>query len=561
MTAVRSPIRSPLRSPLYSPLVGKFGGVPFRLGFLGDSIMASNHDFPAGDNAYATAQGIGEVNWASALYPHFEYDTWWASGAIPNFTGMNSARGGDTSTLTLGRVATLYDYSPDVVLVAVGTNDVTLGTAAATVMANIEDICEYYLARHIPVILATIRPRGVSLPEADARRTLLLDINTLIRAYAAASPSVYLWDSYLVYDDGTGHPIAGYMDSGGTHLTRTGAAVGGASLVTVLQQLFPTSYSYIPSNIINSNSQMTGTTGVGGTRSTGTFATGWTCQFSGTGTATNVGSKNGSDKQVLTITPQASGSADEVFVIAYSGLFSVTPGTWYRSYSRVRLAAWTGWRAVTGLGYWSGGIAGADMTTSVIAAPSEVELDIVGPPWKCPAGTTTIQPLLNIHIDGTAVGTGVATVERMGVAEISDPRPLHGLIFDDYFNYADTTALLAAWTPGATTPLVTLQSAPSRMRVENGAASSAYAARSFTTVAGRSYRLTGNVIAKGANQPRVYLGTSANSNSIAQVSITATGTFTKDFTATGATTFITVNTTSVTIGHFVEIDDLLVVAI
>jgi lysophospholipase L1-like esterase len=408
-----------------------------RLGFLGDSIMASNHSFSGTDGGFTTAQAIGEINWASALYPHFEYDTWYASGASPNFEGMNTARGGDTSTLTLGRVAALNAYSPGVVLVAVGTNDVTNSTPAATAMANIEAICQYFLSRGKKVILATVRPRGgaafpENLPDGDPRLVILQDLNTLIRAYAAATANVYLWDVYLAYDDGTGRNIAGYTIDG-THPTRTGAQAGGASLVPVLEQVFSTDYSYAPTAFVPLNGQqreqMLGTGGGGTLRSSGTTATGWFIQASGTGTATCVKSKDGNDKQVMTITPQASGAANETFiVIPNGGALAVVPGNWYKSYIKIRLSAWGGWRAlqIGGGGMLSSGLGGVD-AAAVLDAPTEVELDIIGPPWQCPVGTTTQPAFFRLDIDGTASGSGVATVETYGLAEIPDPRPLHGV--------------------------------------------------------------------------------------------------------------------------------------
>lgn len=129
---------------------------------------------------------------------------------------------------------------------------------------------------------------------------------------------------------------------------------------------------------------------------------------------------------------------------------------------------------------------------------------------------------------------------------------------DDFSSYADSTALQAAWTGGGTTPLVTLAAAPSRMRVENGAAATCYAYRIVTTVPGKTYRLTGNVIAKGANVPRVFVGTAPNGATLGTYIATVVGTFTLVFAATTTTTYLHAATLSSTIGHFIEVDDLLI---
>lgn len=129
---------------------------------------------------------------------------------------------------------------------------------------------------------------------------------------------------------------------------------------------------------------------------------------------------------------------------------------------------------------------------------------------------------------------------------------------DDFSSYADSTALQAAWTGAGGTPLVTLAASPSRMRVENGAAATSYAYRIIATVPGKTYRLSGNVIAKGANVPRVFVGISANGATLGTYVATAVGLFTLVFTATTATTFLHASTLSVTTGHFVEVDDLLI---
>jgi len=408
-------------------LIGKGRLARSRLGFLGDSIMQANHVWSA-TNAFGWTMGLGEIAWANALWPHFEYDTWYDGDAVPDFTGMNAGIGDNTSAQALARVDALLAYSPAVVIISVGVNDVNGSVPAATTMANLKAACDKCTSRGIPVILSTVRPEGVSaLPDADPRLIILQDINTLIRAYAPAAPNVHLWDVNLAYDDGAGRPIAGYTLDG-THPSRTGAQAGGASLLPVLQPLFPEAFSYIPTSpSLELLSQMAGTGGGGATRSSGPTAAGWIAAFQGAGTCTCVKSKNGADKQVLTFTIQAAGSAREVFIISRAaGTIPVTPGSWVRSYIRVRLGAWTGWRNVATALFASGGMA-SPAADARIEASEEVVLDILGPPWQVPVGVTTQAPACQIDIDGQAVGVGVAVVERIALFEVPDPRPLHGV--------------------------------------------------------------------------------------------------------------------------------------
>jgi lysophospholipase L1-like esterase len=400
---------------------------PNRLGFIGDSIMERNHLMNTGGTV-SLGQGVGEVNWAHAYHPYFEMDTWYDTSVPVRFAaGMNDGISGEDSSDLLTRLAPLVARRPSTVLVSIGTNDVLQSVAPATALANIQAICAFYLAQDIRVILATVRPFGVAgIPDADARLTILADLNTAIRSYAAATFNVTLWDAYAAYDDGSGRPKAGYLNADDVHLARTGAQFAGRDLASVIASVSWSS-SDVPTGInLATNAALTGTGGVEGGRVTGDTATSWRFASSGAGTATAVNSKDGSDRQVVTFTPQAAGESAEAFLLSRSsGGVALTPGNWIKTHARVRLSAWDGWRGVMHQNMPTAGLANTS-ATAVIDAPNEQVLDIISPPHLVTAGVVSTSPVLRFDIDGTKVGgSGTAIIEHFGIYEVPDPRPSH----------------------------------------------------------------------------------------------------------------------------------------
>lgn len=375
------------------------------------------------------AQGIGEVNWAAAYWPNFEFDTWYdATVATRNFAGMNGGISGNTTADVLARCAAMLARRPSVVLVSVGTNDVGASVAASTAMANLQAICGYFTARGVKVILSNIRPRGSSsIPDGDARLTILSDLNALISAYAAATPNVTLWDAYAAYDDGAGRPVSGLL-SDGIHPSRRGAQIAGRSLATVIASVMADqAIAQIPTpGALMSNDIMAGTGGTASTGSSGSMATGYTFTRVGGGTSTAVLSKNGSDFQQAVISPQAAGIADEAWLIGrQSGGAPVSEGMWIRTYARVKLSAWDGWRFIGHQGTRSVGLATVD-AAAVMDMPEEDTFDIIGPPYLVPTGVTSISMVLRIDVDGTKTGSsGTLTIERFGVYQIDNPIATH----------------------------------------------------------------------------------------------------------------------------------------
>lgn len=428
---IMPPLRAPTKPALRAATLSKGGGRPVlgRLGFLGDSIMQSNHSFP-GSGGYAQTLGL-EVAWAHAYWPYFDIATWYdAAVSTIYFTGMNGGILGNTSANVLARVEPMRRRRPGVLLLSVGTNDVGNSVAAATTMANIQAICDYFLSFGSKIILSTVRPRGsASYPDGDARITLALDLNDLIRTYAAITSGVTLWDVYNVYNDGAGRPISGYIGADGIHPGRTGGQVAGRDLASVIATVMGAGVSDIPTGTsLASNDVMSGTGGGKLTRVTGSTADAWSLGASGTGTATAVASKDGNGKQVLTVSPQAAGQSSETFLLTRAvGGVTVTPGTWIRTYTKLKLSAWDGWRGIYHTATpGSGGLA-APGTTEVMDVPTEQTFYLIGPAWLVTAGTTSVPLIFRVGIDGTKTGgSGVLTVEQHGIYVVDDPRLSHG---------------------------------------------------------------------------------------------------------------------------------------
>jgi hypothetical protein len=157
---------------------------------------------------------------------------------------------------------------------------------------------------------------------------------------------------------------------------------------------------------------------------------------------------------------------------------------------------------------------------------------------------------------GLGLGLGLAGNSSGGSV------PLVTIFSDDFSTYADSTALTAgspgAWTAGGSTPVVTLQTAPSRIRVANGdAVGSAWASRGFTTVNGRTYYVSGTVYNINTGFLRITFGASlgGSGNSF---SVNSNGVFSYSVVATATTSFISINTNSTTLGASGDVDDLVV---
>src|SRR5206468_2149680 len=143
--------------------------------------------------------------WTRALYPHFDIDTWVdLRDSFRHFTGLNAGLSGDTTAQVRARMDAPGSPSPDIMIVSVGINSVTSGVHAASIEADLEAICRFYLQRGIKVILSNIRPVSAAhLPDGDPQLVVRSKVNAWIKEFATTIPDVVFWDVADAYDDGT----------------------------------------------------------------------------------------------------------------------------------------------------------------------------------------------------------------------------------------------------------------------------------------------------------------------------------------------------------------------
>jgi lysophospholipase L1-like esterase len=118
-----------------------------------------------------------------------------------------------------------------------GVNDCLGGTASATAFANLEDMYDGCLADVdcIPII-ATIMPCSAGPGWTAAAQTKIEEVNTLIRAYAAAHPSVPFWDAYVLMAQG-GSPtqLAAIYSADGLHPNDAGRLFIATQVAALIQ--------------------------------------------------------------------------------------------------------------------------------------------------------------------------------------------------------------------------------------------------------------------------------------------------------------------------------------
>lgn len=93
-----------------------------------------------------------------------------------------------------------------------------------------------------------------------------------------------------------------------------------------------------------------------------------------------------------------------------------------------------------------------------------------------------------------------------------------------------------------------------RLRVANTAAATGYAYQSFPTVVGRTYRIKSNAFAGTAGSWRVRVGTAAGSSDI--LNLVSESLTDSSFVATSTTTFVSLVVNSVSVGAYVDFDNI-----
>jgi lysophospholipase L1-like esterase len=239
----------------------------------GDSITENGGTL---GSSLATLVGRGYWVWAAQL----------SDSRILPAHGVNAGITGNTSTQLVARYAAdVTSKSPKVVFLLIGTNDITAGTAASVILANIDTMIAANRAIGTITILGRILPRGsVGVPMSAPQIAIWEAANNGITARAAAD--VKVWDA---------EPVIGNMDAAHTiKVGRTTAedklhpnTLGGYEIGTVVSPILNTVVASGDSLFQTNNAAgnfvpngfMTGTGGtLGG--ATGQVATGWTADIS-----------------------------------------------------------------------------------------------------------------------------------------------------------------------------------------------------------------------------------------------------------------------------------------
>jgi lysophospholipase L1-like esterase len=400
-----------------------------RVGYIGDSILQGNN-LAAPDGRSITALANREITWARALYPHFSIDTWVdLADSFRHFTGLNAGLSGDTTAQVRARMNASGSPSPDIMIVSVGINSVTSGVDAASIQADLEAICRFYLQRGIKVILSNIRPVSAAhLPDADPQLLVRSKVNAWIKKFATTIPDVVFWDVAAAYDDGTGRPISGYTVDG-LHPSSLGSQHAAFLLVPIMQQLIKPVDQHAGHEAINffPNGRLAGKRDISGPRVRGQIAYGFMARMLSGGATIIVEAAKRRDPETRRSIQEFSftlngGRSVEVFgLIATSFDVSSLAGKWVKARCKLTLQPWDGWRSLhfdTTYMDWRTTDPGTDELVHGIAWNLELETM----PFRLPAAPAPIRPLLRVYLHAdTATGPGILQVRQFEFFEVDSP--------------------------------------------------------------------------------------------------------------------------------------------
>lgn len=400
-----------------------------RVGFIGDSLMQGNN-LAAPDGHSITALANREITWTRALYPHFNIDTWIdLTDSFRHFTGLNAGLSGDTSAQVRARMDAPGSPSPDIMIVSVGINSVTSGVNAASIEADLEAICRFYLQRGIKVILSNIRPVSAAhLPDGDPQLLVRSNVNAWIRDFATTTPDVVFWDVAAAYDDGTGRPIAGYTVDG-IHPSSFGSQHAAFLLVPIMQRLIKPVDRQAGHDAINffPNGGLAGKRGTSGPRVRGQIADSFNARMLSGGATVIVKAAKRPDPETGGSVQEFSfilngGSSVEVFgLTAASFDVSSLAGKWVKARCKLTLQPWDGWRSLhfdTTYMDWRT----TDPATDQLVEGATWNLVLETMPFRLPDRPAPIAPVLRVYLHGDhAKGSGVLQVRQFEFFEVESP--------------------------------------------------------------------------------------------------------------------------------------------
>lgn len=208
-----------------------------------------------------------------------------------------TAAGGATSTDVLDQVTEAKTYLPTHAIILTGVNDVIVGTATATITANLEATYRAMLSAGATVVAVSILPLGSAhASDSLAKSVKILEINRWIRAFCAQTVGMVYVDAYSSVVD----PVSATAGDWKTNYTTDGVhpqPIGAMAIATAIHAQLSNIFR-APSPLVCSNADNYGTDAgskviwdqspwvatTGGTASggtTGDIAAGWTVGESG----------------------------------------------------------------------------------------------------------------------------------------------------------------------------------------------------------------------------------------------------------------------------------------
>jgi lysophospholipase L1-like esterase len=274
-----------------APQAGLYGS---KVVTIGDSIMQANVEITSGGGSTAEPSHGGMRGFLSQFQAALNFPLSWRfqnwDGSVVG--GSNFAVTGDAIVNVKGRLNSALKRDPDIVWVNLGTNDITSGLTAASILDGYRWIVRRCMDRGVNVWFNTILPRNNdgALDFTSGQNTTRLTVNTALRKFENEyKGSVIVFDADPVMMDPTTGKAYSAMFSDGVHPNATGAEafalksllpkLGSFYRVQSIPRSIPADYNGTTSPIGNllTNSDFSGTGGaISGTAISGTAPDSWT---------------------------------------------------------------------------------------------------------------------------------------------------------------------------------------------------------------------------------------------------------------------------------------------
>ena len=407
---------------------------------LGDSIIEAGNGGgdPIGKGVESLARG--EAVLAQAMDPRFQLDTWpdasrSAFRPPTYFWGANQGCAGEPSAGALARVSGALALSPDVLVVATGTNDLQ---NPAAVVAHLDSICTATLRAKaaIEVVVATIRPVVRGTPAAAARPLdHIRSVNEGLRDLARRRPHVVLWDAYAALAGPDGYGASGDFEDG-LHPSPAGALKSGALASTSLRAALATLiaagdicsplFAHDLAASLGRGAEASRLAGVHGEVRAGLQVV----PTASTTAALSCAVRSGSQGPVQEVRVRVTAAREGVqaFVIRPRllslGLPPALRGAWIRLWADLAFDGWPGWMCPN-----AALVARSDPARRAIALAGGQDHWIAGaktlrlltPTIPMSRSSVGVTPSISVPFRGV-VGEGAVRLLRWGVAPTQDPR-------------------------------------------------------------------------------------------------------------------------------------------